>query len=294
MIEIIPVVLLAILGLLFGSFAGASMWRLRARQLIEDKAAGEKVDAKELKQLKRVISSVRSDRSRCLHCHHQLAWYDLLPLVSWIQLKGRCRYCRKSIGWFEPLIEIGTATFFVISFVAWPYALVSPFDIASFVIWLGVGVGLIILFCYDARWFLLPDKIVFPLLGVAVIGAAIQIVTSFEPLTALISTVGACLILSGLYFGLYLASKGAWVGFGDIKLGLVLALLLADWQLALLTLFLANVIGCIVVLPALVIKRLSRYSHVPFGPMLIAGFWISGLFGSAIISWYLHISFSFL
>lgn len=292
--ELVVSIVLGCLGVFFGSFAGASMWRLRARQLVEDKEAGGEVDSKELKRLKAVIAPIKSDRSQCLHCHHQLAWYDLVPLVSWIVLKGKCRYCRHRIGMFEPLIEIGTALFFVVSFMAWPYGLSSPLEILHFVMWLGVGVGLIVLFCYDVKWFLLPDKIVFPLIAVATVHAVIVILTSTDHTQALVSVAGSCLVLSGLYFMLYVLSKGAWVGFGDIKLGLILGLMLADWQLAFLTLFLANVIGCVVVLPGLVVKRLTRYSHVPFGPMLILGFWISGLWGAAIIEWYLRFSFPYL
>ena len=293
--EMILVVFLATLGLLLGSFAGATVWRLRARQLQEDKEAGETVDAKEFKRLKKIAaSSVRSDRSQCLHCGHQLAWYDLVPLVSWLQLKGKCRYCHRSIGTFEPVVELGTALFFVISYIAWPTQLQSTLDIVLFVSWLVAGVGLIILFIYDARWYLLPDKVMFPLLGLALATAILRVITAPDQVNALISVIAGCIVLSGLYLALYLISKGAWVGFGDIKLGLVLALLLANWQLALLALFLANIIGCLVVLPAMAFKHLSRYSHVPFGPMLIGGFWIAGLFGSAIISWYLQISFSFL
>lgn len=295
MTELMIGVFLAVLGLLLGSFAGASVWRLRARQLVEDEASGEEVDAKELKRLRRLTNMTLSDdRSRCLHCHHQLAWYDLIPLVSWLQLRGRCRYCRKYIGRFEPAVELATAAFFVVSYWVWPAALVAPAEIVQFILWLMVGAGLIILFCYDTRWFLLPDKVVFPLMGLAAVNAIIQVLISADPIAAVLSVVGACVILSGLYFLLYVLSKGAWIGFGDIKLGLVLGLMLADWRLALLALFLANIIGCLIVLPAMVVRRLSRYSHVPFGPMLIGGFWIAGLFGVAIVDWYVGITFPFL
>ena len=100
-----------------GSYAGATVWRLRARQLVEDKADGEKVDSKEYKKLLPLTqSTLANDRSRCLHCGHTLAWYDLLPLASWISTKGKCRYCGKKIGNFEPLMEIGTAIVFVAAF----------------------------------------------------------------------------------------------------------------------------------------------------------------------------------
>jgi prepilin signal peptidase PulO-like enzyme (type II secretory pathway) len=278
---------LVLFGLIIGSFNGAMVWRLRARQLEEDKAAGERVSKKEYDRLKKLLQpSLAEDRSMCLHCHHQLAWYDLLPLVSWVSLRGKCRYCHHKIGRMEPLIELGTAAFFLVSYLAWPFDLTNGMILANFVLWLVIGNGLIILFAYDARWFLLPNRIVFPLIGLAAVSAVLHIIQAEPVGPAIISLVASCLILSGLYYFLYKVSNGQWIGFGDIKLGLVLALVLADWPLAFLTLFLANVIGCLVVLPGLLTKKLKRTSHVPFGPMLIAAYFIVGLFGPAIITWY--------
>lgn len=278
---------LALLGLSIGSFNGATVWRLRARQLSEDKREGEKVDSKEYSQLKELIKPpLHKDRSMCLHCHHVLQWYDLLPLVSWLQLRGKCRYCRKPIGIMEPLIEIGTAIVFVASYAFWPMALSTPIDIAFFVLWLISVAGLIILFAYDARWYLLPNKVVFPLVAIAGVSAVMHIATAPDLGLAVLSVLVACSILSGLYFVLFIVSKGAWIGFGDIKLGLVLALLLADWQLAFLTLFVANLIGCILVIPGLLAKKLNQGSRVPFGPMLIAACFVVMLFGHKVIEWY--------
>ena len=282
---------LAVLGLLLGSFAGASVWRLRVRQLVEDKADGEVVDAKELKRLRRIEKkSISEDRSVCLHCGHKLAWYDLLPVFSWLQLQGKCRYCGRFIGWFELLIELGTATFFVVSYLSWPYGLTSMADIALFGLWLVAGVGLIVLLSYDTKWFLLPNRVMFPVIGIAAISAGIHIITSSSPLEVALSVMWSCMILSGLYFVLYIVSRGEWIGFGDIKLGLALGLLLADWKLALLALFMANLIGTAIALPALVTRKMGRNSRIPFGPMLILGWVLAGLYGNAIIEWYLGIS----
>lgn len=289
--EFIIIVGLAVLGLLLGSFAGATVWRLRARQLIEDKRDGEEVDAKELKRLTRLTGkSVSSDRSVCLHCGHQLAWYDLLPLASWLLLAGKCRYCGKFIGWFELLVEVGTAVFFVASYIFWPYDLGTATDVMLLGLWLVAGLGLIVLLSYDAKWFLLPNRIMFPVIGIAAVSALIHIVTSPSPFETLLSTAWACVVLSGLYFILYILSKGEWIGFGDIKLGLALGLLLADWKLALLALFLANLIGTLVALPALLSRKIGRNSRIPFGPLLVLGWLIAGLWGSSIIDWYLSIS----
>jgi len=278
--ELLIYAVLIIFGLLLGSFAGASVWRLRARQLVEDKAEGENVDSAEYEQLLPLTKArVREDRSRCLHCEHPLAWYDLLPLVSWVSLGGKCRYCRTKIGSFEPLMEIGMATFFAASYFFWPLPLDSAIMIFYFIAWLIAGVLLIILFAYDLKWFLLPDVIVFPLIGIGGVMAIIKIVTAADLVSALVSTIGAVAILSGLYYLLHWISKGQWIGFGDVKLGLALSLLLADWQLAFIALFSANLLGCFIVIPAMLMKKLTRTTRVPFGPLLIIGAVIAMLGG---------------
>ena len=280
---------LGLLGLIAGSFAGAQVWRLRARQLVEDEAAGEKVDQGELKKLHGLASrSVRADRSQCLQCHHKLAWYDLIPIVSWVALGGKCRYCKKPIGWVEPLLEIGMAVFFTVSFAVWLPQLTTVAAVIAFACWLIVGVGLAILAIYDSKWFLLPNKVVFPLIGVALVGAIAQLSVAPAILPALVSLVGACVILSGIYAALYIVSRGRWIGFGDVKLGLILALSLGTWQRAFVALFLANIIGCAVLVPYMMRGKVSRKTQIPFGPFLIAGWLATGLIGSVIIGWYFY------
>lgn len=270
--EIFIYSILAIFGLMLGSFAAASVWRLRARQLVEDVADGESVDKKEYKKLLPLTkSTIRTDRSRCLDCEHTLAWYDLLPLVSWLALRGKCRYCQVKIGWFEPLMEIGVAALFVVSYLLWPVPLDGIVEIFRFALWLIAGVLLAILFAYDLKWFLLPDVITYPLIAVGVIIAGIDVATASSVGMAVINLAGSVAILSGLYYLLHKISKGQWIGFGDVKLGLALGLLLADWQLAFIALFAANLIGCLIVIPGMLAGKLSRTSRVPFGPMLILG-----------------------
>lgn len=282
---------LGILGLIFGSFAGAQVWRLRSRQLVEDKLAGEVYDKNEYRQLLDLTKHTgTADRSRCLSCKHTLAWYDLLPLASWVSTGGKCRYCRTRIGMFEPLIELGVAAFFVVSYLVWQPTLTEPLAAIQFALWLLAGVMLAILFAYDYKWFLLPDKIAYPLIGVSLIYATFTIAQAPDIATAFMSMAGAVLIFSGLYLMLWLVSSGRWIGFGDVKLGLILGLLLGKWELALLALFLANLIGCLIVIPGLMTKKLTRTTQVPFGPMMIAGFVIAALWGSHIIDWYLSAS----
>ena len=278
---------LVLFGLCLGSFAGASVWRLRARQLEEDKAAGEEIDGHEYRQLKHLHGINKAkDSSRCLHCGHELAWYDLLPLVSWLSLRGKCRYCKVSIGRFEPIMELSVAVFFVLSFVFWPFDLMAPLAIAQFVIWLLAGVGLAILFAYDLKWFLLPNVVMFSVIGLSVISALLVVLQASDVLGALASILTSIFILSGIYLLIYLVSKGQWIGFGDIKLGLALALLLADWQLAFIALFAANLIGCLIVIPGMIAGKITRTTRIPFGPLLIIGMVVSFFAGRLILDMY--------
>ena len=287
--DIFTCVLLAVLGLMFGSFSGATVWRLRARQLVEDKASGEAVDNQEYEKLLPLTrDGITKDRSRCLHCGHTLAWYDLIPLLSWVSTGGKCRYCGIPIGLLEPLIELGVAAFFVGSYLLWPEPLQTPLAITHFVVWLVSGVLLAILFTYDFKWFLLPDYIVFPLIASSAVIATIHVLAAPDIQSAIISLVGAVAILSGIYFALWLISKGQWIGFGDVKLGLALALLLGEWQLAFVALFSANLIGCVLVIPGMLSGRMTRTSRVPFGPLLIAGTLVAALVGQTIITWYVQ------
>ena len=280
-------VALVLVGLCMGSFAGATVWRLRADELSDDKTNKEDYDKNEYHQLKKLMSvKLSKDRSQCLHCSYQLKWYDLIPLVSWILLKGRCRNCHKPIGYFEPIIELGVALFFVLSFAFWPYSLDGGLEIARLILWLASGVGLAILFVYDTKWFMLPDKVNFTVIGIALISAITVIMGSTDKTEVLISLAGSVVILSGLYYLIYKVSRGRWIGFGDITLGLGLALLLADWGLAFVALFAANLIGCLIVIPLMMLGKLKRDSHIPFGPLLIIGAVVSQLVGALLIDWY--------
>lgn len=287
MTEILIYAALTLFGASLGSFAAATVWRIRARQLVSDKAAGEEYDKKEYNRLKKIISKPLDDHSQCLHCSYKLKWYDLIPIVSWLWLKGKCRNCHEPIGWFEFLMEVGVAAYFVLSYALWPGGVATSFEIAHFVLWLVAGVIMAILLAYDTKWFLLPDKlnIALAVVGLGIVGVVAA--ESGDVAGTLFSAAGSVAILSGLYAILYLVSRGRWVGFGDVKLGIGLALILVNWQLALTALFLANFIGCLIVIPLLATKKLARNAHVPFGPLLIAGTISAWFFGWAILGWYL-------
>lgn len=285
---IMVAIVLGILGAALGSFAAAQVWRLRAHQLRADIVAGEPdVDKKEYRRLKPLLESkVRDDRSRCLSCGHELAWYDLLPVVSWLSLKGKCRYCYASIGRFELIMELGVGVFFALSYLTWPGQLSSPLEMIHFALWLLAGVVLAIQVAYDAKWFLLLDAMNITLASIGLLYAIVGVMISGDAVPAIISLIESVAVMSGIYGILYLLSKGAWIGFGDVKLGIGLGLLLGGWQTAFIGLFAANLIGCIVIIPGMITGRLTRASRIPFGPFLIAGTVVGVLWGEVIISWY--------
>jgi leader peptidase (prepilin peptidase)/N-methyltransferase len=178
------------------------------------------------------------------------------------------------------------AAFFVLSFIFWPFELVTPLAIMQFIAWLLAGAGLAILFVYDLRWFLLPNVVMFSVIGVSVVSALLVLAQGPDLLGAVTNVLSSIFILSGLYLIIYLISKGQWIGFGDIKLGLALALLLADWRLALLALFAANLIGCLIVIPGMLSGKITRTTRIPFGPLLIVGTLVSFFAGRFILAMY--------
>lgn len=293
MIRMIMVTIsLGILGVTMGSFAGAQVWRLRARQLQEDKKAGEKVDGKELKKLTPLTKKkLTKDRSLCLECGHELRWYDLLPLVSWLMLRGRCRYCKKFIGWTELLLEIGLGLLFSLSLMFWLADITQPWQVVSLSIWLTGLTLLAILFVYDLRWQLLPDVINVPFIILGAMFAAVQLSLSSDITAHAWSLAGSLATLSGVYALLYLFSyirygeERTWVGFGDVKLCLGLALFLGDWLLAFATLFAANFIGTLLVLPPMLMGKLKANARIAFGPLLIVGFLVAWFCRQAIFDW---------
>lgn len=277
------VILMATLGLLLGSFAGAQVWRLRARQLREDKAEGDEVDATEFRRLKPLLGKTSQDRSRCLSCGHQLAWYDLIPLASWVSTGGKCRYCKELIGYFEPLMELGFALFFVVSYLTFLPTFDSPLGIARLVVWLTAGVLMGILLAYDAKWFLLPEKLNLALAGTGIVFAIISYsLLDLDP-SDLWSIFGAVGIMSGIYLVIFVVSSGRWIGFGDVLLGIGLGLVLMRWDYALLALFLANLLGLLAVLPGMIMRKVTGKTHIPFGPFLIIATCIVVLWGGVIL-----------
>jgi leader peptidase (prepilin peptidase) / N-methyltransferase len=221
----------------------------------------------------------------CPHCKHTLAWYDLLPVLSWLSLKGKCRYCKKPISSQYPLVELITAGLFVASYIWWPHELDTSGS-WLLAVWLTSLVALVALVVYDIRWMLLPNKIVFPLLGLAGVGVIGEAVLSSSPLQVLGMSFAGLAVAGGIFYVLFQVSAGKWIGGGDVKLGFALGLLLGDPALAFLMLFMASILGLIYSLPGVIFKGSKLSKQIPFGPFLIVATIIVNLFGHALLDWY--------
>lgn len=263
--EVLILVLMFMLGAVFGSFACCQAWRWHYK--VHKK--------KDLGQW-----------SVCLHCGERIKWYDNIPIISWLMLGGKCRNCHKKIGIADFLSEISMAVAFLM--LSWAYLLPMienwqalrqqpqflVVQMAIFILTLVMLVVLMVLAVYDAKWGELPVV----LLVIAILfGAMIFVLkmydlsmTEGESVTDGLMSAGiGVVILAGTCFLIYKASHERLMGAGDWLLALALALALANWWLALWTIFLANLLGDMIALPG-ALKSKNHVVH--FGPFLVGAF----------------------
>lgn len=275
MIISLILVMMFILGAVFGSFACCQAWRWRYHA----------IKKKDLGQW-----------SICIHCKKRIKWYDNIPIVSWLVLRGRCRYCREPIGIADFLSEVGLAIAFLM--LSWAYlvpilnnwAVLSlhpeflAIQLAVFIMMLMMLVVLTVLAVYDAKWGELPVvllvlAILFGLIVFVLKMKEISLTDEADLLRSLGSALLGVLILAGTCFVIYKFSKEKLMGGGDWLLALALALALADWWLALWTIFLANLLGDVVALPG-AMKKKNNVVH--FGPFLVVAFVIVLVLGNCL------------
>jgi prepilin signal peptidase PulO-like enzyme (type II secretory pathway) len=245
-------------GLLFGSAINALVWRLYVGR-----------------------SWVRG-RSECPDCGHKLAVKDLVPVLSWVFLGGKCRYCQKPIK-DHPVVELVTAVLFAVSVYA--LAPVTVVDWALAGVWLLILVMLIVLAVYDARWMILPDKVMVPLVGVAAVHVVALAVLAGTP-RPVIGSLMAAVLAGGGFLALAVGTRGRALGGGDIKLAFVMGLLLGLTGTA-VAMFIAFNVAALVGVALIASKRRRRRDHIPFGPFLVLGTVTAFLFADVIIQWYL-------
>jgi len=244
-----------IFGLMVGSFLNAVIYRLKT---------GE---------------SILFERSHCPECGHVLSWHELIPLVSFVVQRGRCLGCRKSISLQYPLVEIATGGIFLLIFLA-SRGLTQGDNFINF-LYLGIIASfLIIIFVYDLKHYIIPDKIIYPAILVSSIWYLVF--GMFPDLNAIYSAVGASAFFAIVFF----ASRGKWIGFGDVKLAFFMGLFLG-WPNVAAALFLAFVLGGIMGMGLVAASKKTMQSQVPFGPFLVTGTFLALFWGGGIINWYL-------
>ncbi len=264
------------LGLVLGSFVNALVWRLHEQSKRHKKAS--KVPGKDL--------SILHGRSMCPDCHHTLAAQDLVPVFSWLSLRGRCRYCKKPISVQYPLVELLTALLFVVAYISWPFGLnvQGIFQLGFLGLYIVFFMALAV---YDVRWFLLPDRLVFPLIGMSAI-QSISMALWHGDIVRLWAPLAGAAVIYGLFWGLYQVSNGEWIGGGDVKLAIALGLIAGSPINALLVIFFASLFGTIVSAPLLLRGKSGLAQHIPFGPYLLAACFIVVLYADKFILWYQH------
>lgn len=273
--SVLSIILLAGLGLIAGSFDNALVWRLH-RQLATGKTKAVKPKDQQL--------SIVSGRSICPNCRHVLAWYDLIPVFSWLWLRGKCRYCQAPISIQYPLVELATAGLFVASYAVLSKPL-SGIELFELICWLIVLTGLVALFIYDLRWMWLPNRIVYPLLVIALFQLVVSTI-AHHSINPLWQGIQGGVVIGGILYGLFAISKGKWIGGGDVKLAGLLGLTAAGPLAATAILFGASLLGSIVSAPLLASKKVKVNSRVPFGPFLIIAGILMKLVGAGLLNWY--------
>lgn len=210
-----------------------------------------------------------SKRSICMHCKKRLNWYDNIPIISWLILKGKCRNCHHKIGITELMSELCLAlTFLAMSFTINIYTT----DWLVWAIFVAVIIFTVVIFflaIYDGLYGELPTVLLYIIQIIAIIIVVfyqLSSQSSFEPVLSALAGGG---ILGGIYLILYLVSKGKWVGDGDWLLALAIGLVLGSPWLATIALFVANASATFVMYP---IIRKSKNHQFHFGPFLVFAF----------------------
>lgn len=219
----------------------------------------------ELESLKFKVKS--KERSYCDGCGRQLKWYENIPVVSWLIQKGKTRCCGKKLPMTYPLVELGMGIIFLINFqflisndqFNW-YIVLLNFLIITFLVFSAV---------FDLKYMILPDFSTITLIIIALLGVVFD---EKNIVPYLLSAVGA----SSFLLILYLITKGKGMGMGDVKLAIFMGLFLGFPKI-ITAFYIAFIVGAIVGIVLILLKKKDRKSEIAFGPFLILGTLIAKL-----------------
>jgi len=245
-------------------------WYHECREFLSDE-----VPKKPTRKLTKV--SLSKPNSACPSCGHSIRFYENIPIVSWLFLRGKCSKCKSSISIRYPLVELTTAILAVVVAIFFGVSLVT------------VGVllltyGLIALTLIDFDHMLLPDQITLPLLW---LGLIINLNGSIVPIDqAVIGAIAGYLSLYSVFWLFKMITGKEGMGFGDFKLVAVFGAWFG-WQLLPLLILMSSAVGAIVGITLMLFKGHKRSQAIPFGPYIAVAGWICLLWGNNIWSWYL-------
>ena len=268
----IPLALAGILGLAIGSFLNVVIYRVPAG------------------------ISVSHPPSACPKCGARIKPYDNIPVLSWLILRGRCRNCGEPISARYPLVEAGTAVFFVLvglKFLPPVLAATGPlFLISSLLVliaFLYLAAISVALAAIDLETHTLPNSIVLPayVVSIVLIGTAGAVTGDWWSLLRAGIGLAAMWLV---YFAMAIAYPGG-MGFGDVKLAGVLGIYLGwlGWGTLAVGFFAAFVFGGLFSLVLLILRRVNRKSGIPFGPWMLVGAWFATCFGEFVWHGYLSL-----
>ncbi len=247
--ELILFVLIFIYGIVIGSFLNVCIYRIPNKENIATK------------------------RSHCMSCNHQLKWYDLVPLISWITLAGKCRYCKTKISIQYPLIEFINGVGYVLIFY------VNGINLDSVLFALCTS-ALLVLSVIDIRIQEIPVSINIFIFTLGILRLLINRNDVLEYVIGFFTVSGFLLLV-------YWVTKGRGIGGGDIKL-MAVAGLFIGFKAIIVALILGCILGSIIHIFLMV--TLKKGNVLAFGPYLSMGIFISMIYGEEIINWYLTIS----
>ncbi|MFA6909290.1 MAG: prepilin peptidase [Patescibacteria group bacterium] len=211
-------------------------------------------------------------RSYCPHCKHHLEIFDLIPLFSFMSLRGKCRYCEKKISWQYPIVEFVTAGSFLALFMYFGPS-------AEFLVYAVYVAFCIIIFVHDFKYSLILDQISLPGIVVGLIGSTVFLRMS------LVDVGLGVLIGAGFFMIQYAISRGKWIGGGDIRLGAMMGAMLG-WKYLLVALFISYIVGSIFGIALILAGRKKWGSHVPLGTFLTVAMYATFFAGPALVEYY--------
>ncbi len=221
--------------------------------------------------------SIVRPRSRCPQCMKAIAWYDNIPIVSYLVLRGKCRSCGTRISPIYPLVEALTGVLAV--------AILHRYGVGpDAAVYFAFASALVVITFIDLEFQIIPDVISLPGVLIGLLSAALAL----ESVTWIDSVLGALAgggVLYAVAFTYALFTKREGMGGGDVKLLAMIGAFLG-WKAVLFTLFSASVVGSVVGLFAAWRSGQGGKHPIPFGPFLAAGALAYLFFGSEIIAWY--------